>query len=247
MRVSVLFLLPLLALAACQNGETGNAPTGTGKTMAEKEQVASADGQDGKSVALTETETPNKPASDKHDVETEDLASLKQQLNALSSDISRMRSGLSDESLEAKNSTMPDTQISTPRALVTDRIVDIPDSKQELAEASATMVRSVRVGAHPDKTRLVIELSENPSQKPDVQLSGNALKIKIFDAKWPGGDAVLASQTKSLGVSSVTEETDSVMISITLDHAAKLLSNMVLPPVDVGGPYRLVVDLGPDA
>lgn len=246
MRLYTLLLLPLLALAACQNGATET--SGKGKTMAEKEQEAAALPSEEKSAALTETETPNKPATDKDgDVETEDLAALKAQLNALSGDLSRMRSGLADDTMATENSTIPDTQISTPRALVTDGIISIPDSKQEEAMMRGATIRGVRVGAHPDKTRLVFELSENPSRAPEVSLVANTLKIKLFDTKWPGGDTDLASQTKTLGVSSVTEELDNTMVSITLSHSAKLLADMVLPPADVGGPYRFVVDLGPES
>lgn len=241
----LMLILPVLALAACQNASDKDAPTGDGKTLAEKEAASSTTPSDSKTAPLTETAIPNKPANPAAaDVESQDLAALKAQLNALSGDISRMRGDLASPETEATNTVVPDTQTSTPRALVTDGIVKIPDSREELAAKDQVTVKAVRVGAHTDKTRLVFELSQDPIRKPEVELSGKVLKIKIFDAKWANGDSVLASQTGSLGVSSVTEELSNVVITITLNHADTLKDQMVLPPAEVGGAYRLVVDLG---
>ncbi len=229
MRVLIL-LGAIVTLAACQGGE---------------KPVAEESGPRDKNAPLTETATPNKPASkEAADVETEDLESLKKELNALNSDLSKMRQDLVTSDPTAKM-VVPDTSISTPRALVTNGIVDIPDSKIELAQAETAHINGVRVGAHPDKTRLVFDIDGADSRNPDVSVNGNVLKIHVFNAEWPDAETQYSSLEGSFGVFDVARDKDDTVITVALKNPASLKSHSVLPPATPGGPRRLVIDLAP--
>ncbi len=240
-KFALLLILGALTLAACEKGET------KGESLVDKEAALSARDAGEKSAPLTETDTPNKPATQAAaDVETDDLETLKAQLNSLSGDITRLKTGLSDSApvMEATKD-VPDTQISTPRALVTDGVLKIPDSKQELAELRKSTVTAARVGEQTDYTRLVIELDRKPEQKPEVVITGKTLTIQMLDTKWPGSGAQTSGFSEQLGVFNVTEQKDDTTVTVALNTKMSLKSQMVLPPAAPGGSYRFVVDLVP--
>lgn len=227
-RIALLSLA--LLLAACQNNGALKAP-------------AADTGPRDKNAPLTETATPNKPATkEAADVENEDLESLKAELNALNSDLSKMRNDLAVN--EATNAPPPE-DIAVPRSLATNGIVDIPDSKIELQQAYQAQITGARVGQHPDKTRLVMDMDGSINRNPDVSLSSNTLKIKFFGTDWPGSAAQIPSLEAQLGVIKVVKEKDDTLVTITLKKPATLKSDTVLPAAAPGGPERLVVDLAP--
>lgn len=240
-KFALLLVFGALTLAACEKGET------KGESLVDKEAALSTTASGEKSAPLTETATPNKPATQAAaDVETDDLESLKAQLNSLSGDITRLKTDLTGaEPVMAATKEMPDSQISTPRALVTDGVLKIPDSKEELADLRKTTVTGARVGEQTDRTRLVLELSNSPQSKPEVALSGKTLKIQMDDTSWPEGGAQTSGFSEQLGVFNVTEEKNDTIVTVTLNQNMSLKSQMVLPPAAVGGPYRFVVDLTP--
>lgn len=237
-------ILGALALTACQNGEGKE-----GNSLVDKEAAISSREIGEKSAPLTETEIPNRPATkEAADVETEDLETLKAQLNSLSGDITRLKTGLNpaDDPVRAATiQTVPDTQISTPRALVTDGTISIPDSKSELADIRKTMVSAVRVGVHEDKTRLVLESDRPFASKPTVMVTGKTLTIQMVETKWPQGSAQTSGLSDQIGVFNVTEDKDDTAVTVALNAPMTLKSQMVLPPATPGGPHRLVIDLVP--
>lgn len=201
-----------------------------------------------KSAPLTETRTPNKPATTgAADVETQDLDSLRAELEALNKDLATIRTDLSvsEPQRQATQSVMPDTQISTPRALATDGIVKIPDSLAETAAGDTGVVKAFRVGKHPDKTRLVVEIDGSHAGKPVASLSGKTLVIQLNSTMWPRAEEELASHDGTLGVSKVSKTMDNTTVTIILNEPAKLQSQMLLPPSEAGGARRFVVDLAP--
>lgn len=231
----------LFAVSACSTSESAD----PGKTSAEP-----AAERLSKSAPITETATPNKPATpEAADVETQDLDSLRAELDALNKDLATIRTDLSttEPQRSATASVMPDTQISTPRALPTDGVIGIPDSKPELAAKSTAQgtVRGIRVGAHPDKTRLVVEIEGSPSSKPVANVSGKTLVLQMDNTQWPNAEQELASLEGSLGVSKVTRSMDNTTVTIILNDASTLQNQMVLPPAETGGARRFVVDLAP--
>lgn len=225
------FLSLTLLLAACQ----------TGGALKEPQETA---GPRDKAAPLTETATPNKPATKAAaDVENEDLEALKAELNALNSDLSRIRNDLA---VSDATTAPPPPELAVPRSLPTNGVVDIPDSKIELDQASQAQVTGLRVGQHPDKTRLVFDIDGGLDQSPDVSLiQDKSLKIKIFSADWPGSAAQFSSLEGQIGLFKVVKEKDDTIVTITLNTPAELKSHTMLPPAAPGGPQRLVIDLAP--
>lgn len=233
------FLCTILLLAGCQ------------KPGPLQEPIADAGPRD-KAAPLTETATPNKPATRAAaDVENEDLESLKAELNALNSDLSRIRSNLGTPDAAAS----PPVELAVPRTTATQSLADIPDNKAGTAttevkvgkiEAVDAHVVGLRIGTHPDKKRLVIDLDGSVGRDPKVTLSdGKILKIQLFNTDWPKDGPEFSSLEGQLGVFKVTTDKADTFVTITLSRPAELKSHTVLPPMGPGGPQRLVIDLVP--
>lgn len=201
-----------------------------------------------KSAPLTETATPNKPATPQAaDVETQDLDSLRAELNSLNSDLSKIKTDLSGSEPQrlATQDVVPDTQISTPRALASDGVLSIPDSKQELAEKDIGTVRAVRVGTHEGgKKRLVIEISGSGG-KPKAVLTEKTLVIQLPRTEMMAAEQQLSSLNDQLGVSKASKEKDDTIVTIQLHDNATIAAQMMLPAAQPGQGQRFVVDLAP--
>ncbi len=228
----------LLSVSACSTSKDADPGKPSAEPAAERLS---------KAAPLTETKTPNKPATPgAADVETEDLASLRAELDSLNGDLAKMRTDLgTGEAQRTATQVMPDTQISTPRALATDGVISIPDSKQELVAGDMGTVKTIRVGDHPDKKRVVVEIEGKPSSKPLASLSGKTLILQMNSTQWPNAEQDLASLEGSVGVSKVTRNLDNITVTIILNDAMTIQNQMVLPPAETGGARRFVVDLVP--
>ncbi|MEX0758885.1 MAG: N-acetylmuramoyl-L-alanine amidase [Tistlia sp.] len=113
---------------------------------------------------------------------------------------------------------------------------------QPTAEAKPA-VDDVRLGIHPDKTRLVIELTEAPGFRVFSLADPARVVVDLPAVEWPAA----ASQdgmglVGALRYGLFTPGTSRVVLD--LNRPARVLDAFVLPPRDGKG-YRFVLDIGP--
>ncbi len=222
-------LLSLLALVACQNQNVLQDPG------------APAIREMGELSSEQTLDTTRDPVN-KSDLETEDLDALRAELATLNKDLAEIR-----QDLVQADATMvvPDESISTPRALPTDGVVKIPDSLEEETAIDRAIVEKVRVGTHPNKTRLVFDIKNHGQSKPNINLSGKLLSFQIDNAKWPEANKQFSSLEDQVGIFKVDQEKDDLNVTILLNKDMRIQSTDLLPPSETGGARRLVIDLAP--
>jgi len=108
---------------------------------------------------------------------------------------------------------------------------------------ASPVVNNVRLGQHPDRTRVVLDLSEAADYELIPQDGGHRLVIELPDSEWNGAPDEVAA----LGlVDRVTRfrraSGTGLRIVLDIDGAAQVASDYILSP-EAGRPYRLVVDL----
>lgn len=111
--------------------------------------------------------------------------------------------------------------------------------------ASALDLKDIRFGAHPDKTRLVIELSEKTEFRsfilPSDENKPYRLVVDMPEFEWKAGSIPKPAKTTVLDVRSGTLKPGIKRLVIDLEKPAKLIGAFHLPKAS-GRPDRLVVD-----
>lgn len=111
------------------------------------------------------------------------------------------------------------------------------------AASAKPVVSDVRLGIHPDKTRLVIELSESPSYRVFSLADPARVVVDLPAVDWPAG----ASQD-GVGIVSALRYglfmPGTSRVVLDLDKPARVLNTFVLPPRGGKG-YRFVLDIAP--
>lgn len=104
---------------------------------------------------------------------------------------------------------------------------------------SDVIVKGVRIGDHPDATRLVIDISSG--QKRDIALAheGTQLVVDLGAVAWTG-KAVWQAETAKLVAS--WKYADGKFYADLLSPAV-IKKQMILPSADTKGMYRIVIDL----
>ena len=108
-------------------------------------------------------------------------------------------------------------------------------------EAHALSVNQVRFGAHPDKIRLVLDLSEKTDFRVFALANPYRMVIDLPDFEWRAGNA---STTPSSGVTALRYGNLQLGISRIVFDMAKPVSvrGAFIIPAQKGQPNRLVVD-----
>lgn len=111
--------------------------------------------------------------------------------------------------------------------------------------AIALDVEGVRFGAHPDKTRLVIELSEKTDFRSFVLPADGdksyRLVVDMPEFEWKAGEISKPPKTTILDVRSGTLKPGIKRLVVDLEKPAKLIGAFHLPKAS-GKPDRLVID-----
>ncbi len=111
------------------------------------------------------------------------------------------------------------------------------------AAVSAATVKNVRIGEHPDKTRIVIDLSAPAPFKAEVDNAEKILIVDIAAGQWEGPkegkprSALISSYSYQPGVNGNS------VLAVQLKEPAKILSTRTLAASEGMGP-RLVIDVG---
>jgi hypothetical protein len=126
---------------------------------------------------------------------------------------------------------------------------DVETARRMAAEQTGgqTVASNVRIGEHPEKTRLVLDLSKNdkPSFKTDLDNNEKILTLDLPGVTW-GGATTGGSKVSGIiaGWSANKAENGGSTLAITLKKSAKILSTQYIN-AEKGVPARLVIDLGP--
>lgn len=228
--------ISLLFLTACQNADNLKDP-GTPDIQNVDTTIVETDKD-----ALDTVRAPVAKSTLDSDLETDDLTVLRAELEALNKDLVEIRQDLVQA--DATN-VIPDTSISTPRALPTNEVVAIPNSLEEEVLLETAVVNNLRVGTHPDKTRLVFEIMNHNQSNPEIKLNGKLVSFQIVNAKWPDAAQQFSSLEDQVGIFKVDQERDNLNVTILLNKDMRIKSTDMLPPSETGGARRLVIDLAP--
>lgn len=104
-------------------------------------------------------------------------------------------------------------------------------------------VLKIRSGVYQGKTRIVIELTENPHYKTMVDPLRNVLRVKIMNSKWGASMQGTLSVGEVLGTYVVREQRDgSTLMEVRLKKPVDIMNAMILGPNTVSQ-HRIVIDL----
>ena len=111
--------------------------------------------------------------------------------------------------------------------------------------AFALDVKDVRFGAHSDKTRMVIELSEVTQFRtfmlPEIQDKPYRLVVDMPDFEWKAGTIKRPAKTSILDVRSGALQAGVKRLVVDLENPAQIKTAFLLP-ADKSRPTRLVID-----
>ena len=118
-------------------------------------------------------------------------------------------------------------------------------SMQPASYSSGVVAQDIRFGSHPDKTRVVIDVSGEIGFTYDIDNTENILLIDLAGTQWGGaaqapvGDSPLVTSYEA-----VPNGKGGTQMAVQLRQPAKVLWAQTLPAVGGKGP-RLVIDIAP--
>lgn len=100
-------------------------------------------------------------------------------------------------------------------------------------------VKSVRIGDHLDKTRIVLDLTAKPDFKTRLENNGKSLIVTLPQMKWATAPQWEASSAALVAAYGFAEG----VLSMDMLYGSEIVSQQILSPASSGGNYRLVIDL----
>ncbi len=111
------------------------------------------------------------------------------------------------------------------------------------ASKRVVFVKNLRSGMHPDKTRVVIEISDVTEYKVTVDDLRNVLRVKLMNTRWNISPQDKLKGSTLLGTYIARKQKDgSVLLEVRLKDKARIVGTMVLRP-NISSSHRIVVDL----
>ena len=111
------------------------------------------------------------------------------------------------------------------------------------ASAGRVFVKNLRSGVHPDKTRIVIEVSNITEYKVTVDGLRNVLRVKLANTRWDISAQDKLKGSPLLGTYIAREQKNgSVLLEVRLKAKVKIVGTMVLRP-NTSSAHRIVIDL----
>lgn len=140
------------------------------------------------------------------------------------------------------SSSLPKTGASEPKKLPTTKTPD--ETPTSSPEATVT---GVRIGIHPDRTRIVLDLSQAAAFKTDLDNTEKLLLVDLAGAAWSAPETQSAPGKSLVGSWSTqtAREGKGTTAIFQLSGPVKILSASSLRPEGKSG-HRIVIDLGPD-
>lgn len=116
---------------------------------------------------------------------------------------------------------------------------------QLASNSSGIAARDIRFGSHPDKTRVVIDVSGETAFTYDIDNGENILLIGMSGAQWNGpAQAPVTDSPLVASYEAVSDGKGGTQLAVQLRQPAKVLWAQTLSAVD-GKPPRIVVDIAP--
>lgn len=113
------------------------------------------------------------------------------------------------------------------------------------AAASTATVKGLRVGEHPDKTRLVLDLSNNVAFRQDLDNNEHILMIELPGAGWSGPLQQQFARSPLVSAYQATPDGQGgTHLAVQLRKPAKVASTQSLA-AEPGKPPRIVIDIAP--
>ncbi len=110
--------------------------------------------------------------------------------------------------------------------------------------SGATAVRKFRMGQHPGKTRLVLDLNRKSHFSYDLDNGEKLLLVDIADAGWDAkAERRFAKHPLIAGYSAHDNGSGGTMLVIELKKAVKVLLSTGMKPYKAGGYSRIVFDI----
>jgi N-acetylmuramoyl-L-alanine amidase len=112
-------------------------------------------------------------------------------------------------------------------------------------QAMALDITNVRFGAHPDKTRMVVDLNKKTDFRtfvlPRIDNKPYRLVVDLPSFNWKAGDIPQPAKTPVIDVRSGTLSSNTKRIVVDLKQAVRIKGAFILPPSGAM-PHRLVID-----
>lgn len=109
---------------------------------------------------------------------------------------------------------------------------------------SATVVRGVRTGEHPGKTRLVLDLTGPSKYRADIDNEENLLLIELSDAGWSADSQKMLNHPLIKGYTTQESGNGGTILALELKKPAKILGSSALKPNSKYG-HRIYLDIAP--
>ncbi len=103
-------------------------------------------------------------------------------------------------------------------------------------------VLDARLGLHPDKTRLVLELSDSVPFTVSVHGSPYRVVVDLPDVNWPGGNAVMAGKGLVARYRFEGRDGGASRLVVETDGPVRVVESFLIPPRD-GFKPRFVLDI----
>ena len=106
-------------------------------------------------------------------------------------------------------------------------------------------ITDVRIGQHPDKTRIVLDASANANFEYQMDEQKNVLVVKLHGVRWAAAEKrVFSSHPLLLAYLAKPLDDGGTLLAIKMKQPAKLLFKSILPPA-AGKSFRIVFDVAP--
>ena len=146
---------------------------------------------------------------------------------------------------------LPDDMAHAPQArqmaAVEPAAAPVPASPQPAAfdqSGEHTIISQMRLGEHPDKTRLVLDVSDNVAFSYDIDNAENVLMLELPGAAWAGADMPVRPTSNVVSYTAVPDGQGGTQMAIQLKQASQVLWAQYLPAAGGNGP-RIVLDIAP--
>lgn len=120
-----------------------------------------------------------------------------------------------------------------------------PEAIAPAAGAATSSVRGVRVGEHPDKVRIVLDISGPAKFSYDIDNTEKLLIIDLPQSTWPtGATGSFDGNALVSGYTAKPSASGGVTLAVELKKPAKLTMSSALEPNESYG-HRIVFDVAP--
>jgi N-acetylmuramoyl-L-alanine amidase len=114
--------------------------------------------------------------------------------------------------------------------------------------AGAPSVENIRFGEHPDKTRMVLDVSDKVAFSYTVSPDGTLLDLDLQGAGWQGGEGAPVASPLVAAYAARPDGSGGTHVDVQLRQPGRIVFAQYIPPA-AGGPGdqspRLVVDIAP--